>query len=152
MTPSGSGCPVTRQAEHCQTPSQQPVPACSQLALVPQLSLPGDHRGWLHAGPRGCCRCRMSEAPFPWESVLGHRQGMCLPPCQLQHSHSVTSAGLAEISMKDVTVENVSVTSGWQSGFSTKIRTHAKTLDFLLSSPFPSRTRLECAVGNLHFS
>lgn len=45
--------------------------------------------------------------------------------------------------MKDVTVKNVFVTSGWQSGFSTKIRTDAKILDFPLSSPFPSRTRLE---------
>lgn len=71
---------------------------------------------------------------------------------QLAHSHSVTCAVLEELSMKDVTVENVFVTSGWQAGFSTKIRRDAKTLDFPLSSPFPSRTRLECAGGILHVS
>lgn len=97
------------------------------------------------------------EPPFPWERVLGHRQEMCLPQLssrmnQLEHSHSVISAVLEKLSMKDVAVKNVFVTRGWQSGFSTKIRTDAKTLDVLLSSPFPSRTRLESAGGNLHFS
>lgn len=76
-----------------------------------------------------------SEPPFPRERVLRHRQEMCLPQLssrmnQLEHSQSVTSAVLEELSMKDVTVENVFVTSAWQSGFSTKIRTDAKTLDF----------------------
>lgn len=99
--------------------------------------------------------CR--EPPFPWERVLRHRQEMCLPQLssrmnQLEHSHSVTSAVLEELSMKDGTVKNVFVTSGWQSGFSTKIRTDANALDFVLSSPFPSRTSLEYAGGNLHFS
>lgn len=45
--------------------------------------------------------------------------------------------------MKYVTIENVFLTSCWQSGFSTRIRTDAKTLAFLLSRPFPSRTSLE---------
>lgn len=67
------------------------------------------------------------EPPFPWERVLGHRQEMCLPQLssrmnQLEHSHSVTSAVLEELSMKEVAVKNVFVTRGWQSGFSTKIR------------------------------
>ena len=59
------------------------------------------------------------------------------------------SATLEEPSMKYVTVENIFVTSCWQSGFSTRIRTDAKTLTFLLPSPFPSRTRLEYADGKL---
>lgn len=98
-----------------------------------------------------------SKPPFPWEHVLGHRQEMCLPQLssrmnQLEHSHSVTSAVLEELSTKDVTVKNIFVTSGWQSGFSTKIRTDANAVDFLLSSPCPSKTSLEYAGGNLHFS
>lgn len=48
--------------------------------------------------------------------------------------------------MKYFTVGNISVTS-WQSGFRTRIRTDTKRLDFLLSSPFPSRLKLDYADG-----
>lgn len=125
-------------------------PACRQLA--PAEPVEGSARGWLCTGPRDCRRCTSSNIAVQLPSLgsmsAGTSRRMCLSQLssrtnQLEHSHSVTSAMLEEPSMKYVTVENIFVTSCWQSGFSTRIRTDAKTLAFLLSSPFPSRTRLE---------
>lgn len=66
MTPSGSGCPVMRQAENCQIPFQQP--ACNQLALVPQLSLWGDREGVAAHWPQRLQMHQLqdcSEQPIP---------------------------------------------------------------------------------------
>lgn len=131
-------------------------PSLSQLS-----QWAGMCRGWLCSGPRDCSRCTSHKASAKVPSLgsvsLGTSRRMCLPQLScssrknhLGHAHSCQllcdQDDLEEPSMKYFTVGNISVTS-WQSGFRTRMRTDTKRLDFLLSSPFPSRLKLDYADG-----
>lgn len=133
---------------------------CQQQTVrpLPQQPVEGSARGWLCTGPRDCRRgtgCETAgQLPSRGSVSSGTSRRTCLPHLssrmnQPEHSHGVTSAVMEEPSVKYVTVENIFVTRCWRSGFSTRIRTRAKTPAFLLSSPCPSGTKLECADGKL---
>lgn len=160
---------VWDRASHDQTGPQEPPEDASSKPSDPSAAACGPHPG---SWPRPLWRAVLgggsalapeapqmhqlqdcSAAPAPLEHVLGTSRRTSSSAEQPNETRwsipSVTSAVLEEPSMRHVAVENIFVTRCWQSLFSPGIRTDAKTLAFLLSSPFPSRTRLECADRKL---